>query len=77
MNGNGHESSSFDLGHCTSSQSILCILSNINVASQLRSTTFVHNVRGNFGITNDCGVLLAGTDACAVSRDGGVDLKNG
>jgi hypothetical protein len=73
MNGHSHEGACFNLGYCASGESILSVFSNINVAGQLRSPALVHNVRRNFGVTNDGSVLLAGTNTCAVSRNGGID----
>jgi hypothetical protein len=75
MNGHSYEGACFDLGHCTSGEGILSVLSNINVASQLRSTTLVDNVRTDFGISDDGCVLLTGTDTCSVSRDDGINWR--
>jgi hypothetical protein len=49
MYGHSHESACF-LRHCASSERILGIFSNINVARQFYSTALVDNIRSDFGI---------------------------
>jgi len=73
MNRHSHQCTCFDLRHGPCCKSILGILSNIDVATQLRSATLVDNVCINFGIPDDGCILLARTDTCAVSRDGGIN----
>lgn len=73
VDGDSHESSYFNLRHCACRESILGILSNINVASQLGTTALVDNVRGDFGISDDGCILLTRTDTCAVSRNGRIN----
>jgi hypothetical protein len=73
MNGYYHQCTGFDLGDGFGSERILSILPHIDVSRQLCSTTFIDNVCINFSLSDDSGILLAGADSCAVSRDGGVD----
>ena len=73
MDSHSHQCTGFDLRHGPCGESILGVLANIDVASQLCSTTLVDNVRTDLGIPDDGGILLAGTDACAISRDGGIN----
>ena len=73
MNGYCHKCTGFDLGDSFGSERILSILPYIDVSSQLCSTTLIDDVCINFSLSNNRGILLAGADSCAVSRDGGVD----
>ena len=73
MNGYCHKCTGFELGDGFGSERILSILPHIDVSSQLCSTTLIDDVCINFSLSNNRGILLAGADSCAVSRDGGVD----
>lgn len=73
MNGHSHQSACLDLGYCTSGERVLSVLSNINVASQLRSTALIDDIGGYLCIADDGCVLLAGADARTVSREGSIN----
>ena len=48
-------------------ESVLRVLSDINVSRELGPSTFVYNIGGDLSISDDRGILLAGADRCAVS----------
>jgi hypothetical protein len=69
-------SASLDLSDSSSSKLVLGVLPNINVASQLCSSTFVDDVGTDLSVTDDGCVLLARRDGCAVSCECCVDLES-
>lgn len=64
-----------DLSNSIGSEGVLGVLSNVDVAAKLGTSTLVDNVGGDLGITDQGGVLLAGADAGAVSCEVTLDYK--
>lgn len=62
----GHLSTGRDLGDSIGGEGVLGVLPNVDVSAKLGTSTLVHDVRGDLGITDDGGILLAGADGCAV-----------
>ena len=75
VDGDSHLRARLDRRDLVSCESVLGVLSNIDVSSQLGSATLVNNVGLDLGISNDRGILLTWTDACAVSCNSIVDLR--
>jgi hypothetical protein len=73
VNGDSHHRSRTDGSHATSSQLVLRLLANVNVAVDLGAATGVDNVLRNLRVTDDGGILLARRDGGAVTRNVGVD----
>lgn len=63
-----------DLGDSIRGQRVLCDFSNVDVPLELGAAALVDQAREDFLITDDAGILLAGTYGRAVSRDGITDL---
>jgi hypothetical protein len=76
MDGNSHYRASLNLSDLSSSNSILGVLSNVDVTGQFGSSTFVDNIGIDLSVSNDRGILLAGTDTSAVSGDVWIDCYN-
>lgn len=66
VDGDSHLSTGRDLGDSIGSEGVLGVLSNVDVSAKLSTSTLVGDVRGDLGITDDGGVLLARADGCAV-----------
>lgn len=73
MYGNCHRRALVDRSDCLGGQSVLCILSNIDVAGQFRPSTLVDSVCSNLSIADDGRILLARTNSRTVSCQAGVD----
>lgn len=73
VDSDGHERASLNGGDGTSRECVLCVLPNIDIASQLCSPTFVDNVCRDLGISDNSCVLLARTDSCTITCNTGVD----
>lgn len=69
----GHLSTGRDLGNSIGGKGVLGVLSNVDVSAKLGTSTLVYDVRGDLGITDDGGILLAGADARAVPRKVALD----
>lgn len=61
-----HLSTGRDLGNSIGGEGVLGVLPNVDVSAKLSTSTLVYDVRGDLGITDDGGILLAGADARAV-----------
>lgn len=66
MDRDSHLSTGRDLGNSIGGEGVLGVLPNVDVSAKLSTSTLVYDVRGDLGITDDGGVLLAGADAGAV-----------
>jgi hypothetical protein len=64
-----HDGAGLNLGHTTSSQLVLGLLANVDVAIDLGPSASVYNVLRNLIVTNDGSILLAGGDGGAVASD--------
>lgn len=68
---------SLDLSNSICSESILGVLSDVDVAAQLRSAALIDNVCRDLCVTDQGGILLAGADAGAVPCKLSVDCFRG
>lgn len=67
MNGNLKLRAGLDLSDGLRRESVLRVLSDIDVSGKLGPSTFVYNIGSDLSISDDRGILLAGADGCAVS----------
>lgn len=72
VDGDGNLATSSDLSNSASRESILCVLTNVDVTGQLSSAALVDNVGLNLGVANQGSILLARVDGCAVAGNLGV-----
>lgn len=70
----GHLCPGLDLCDRSGSYCILGVLPDVDVSSQLRSSTLVHNIGRNLRISDNRGVLLARVDRRAITGQLRVDL---
>jgi hypothetical protein len=73
MDGYSQHRASGYLGHATSCQLVLSLLTNVDVAGDLGSSTRVNNVLGDLRVADDGGILLAWRDGSAVAGNIRVD----
>lgn len=76
VDGNSEFTTSLNLSNLVGRDSVLSVLTNIDVTRDLSTTTLVHNVGSDLGITNDGSVLLARVDSDAVASNFGVNLES-
>jgi hypothetical protein len=75
VNGNCHNGSFLHSRHNAGGELILGLRADIDVASQLRTTTLINDIGVNLCITNEGGILLARADSSAVSGEVWVDYQ--
>ena len=72
VDGHSNLTTSSDLGNSAGRESILCVLTNVDVTGQLGSAALVDDIGFNLGVANQGRVLLARVDGCAVAGDLGI-----
>jgi hypothetical protein len=76
MDSNSHDCAGLNLGDLASSDSILGVLSNIDVAGQFGSSTLIDDVCVDFRVSDNSRILLTRTDTSAVPSDFWVDYSS-
>jgi hypothetical protein len=75
VDGDLHDRARRDSSHAASSQLVLGLLTDIDVAIDLGTSTGVDNVLGNLLVTDDGSILLARRDGGAVAGNGGINQE--
>ena len=76
VDGNSEFTTSLNLSNLVGRDSVLSVLTNIDVTRDLSTATLVHDVGSDLGITNDGSILLARVDGDAVACNLRVNLKS-
>lgn len=73
MDGDLHDGAGLDLSHTASSELVLSLLTNVDVAVDLGTTTGIDNVGSDLVVSDDGSILLARVDGGTVASNGRVD----
>jgi len=76
VDGNSEFTTSLNLSDLVGRNSVLSVLTNIDVTRDLSTTTLVHDVGSDLSITNDGSILLARVDGDAVAGNLRIDLES-